>query len=101
MQSGKLVQRTRRQEDLSAVVQVLPVRSRHHDQRVAAVVFIEAAGDVHHAGTAEVGVLEKGSHALFVFVVLGVRLEFRKLGLLVKYAGEIASSAPWLRKEAL
>lgn len=47
---GKLVQRTRGHYDLSAVVHIFSFWARQHHNRIAAVVFIEAASTSTGAG---------------------------------------------------
>ena len=43
VQSGQLIESTRRQEDFAAVIHIFSFRTRQHDNRIASIILVEAA----------------------------------------------------------
>lgn len=68
VKSGELVEGGRWQEDFAAVIGGLSLRTRHHGDGIAAVVFVESAlasSTREHAACLEHG------HGVFVVAILG------------------------------
>lgn len=77
-QTSELVERARRHDNLSTVVDVLSFWTRQHSHGVAAIVFIEAAGGSHGSSSHDGGWVHTPAHHCVFIIITAAELD-RKL----------------------
>ena len=74
-QSSELVQRARRHDDLSTMVDVVSFGSRQHSYGIAAIIFIEAACGCHSSSSHHRGRVHTPAHHRVVVVIAAAELD--------------------------